>query len=273
MQINKTIEQFQEDRFQEYLKSSFEGQIFDNVEYEFLKRIFKIYNFELFIDIGANDGNCIDIALQCGKIPYIIAFEPDERNYKKLKEKYRETFFFYMFNIALYKHNFWKRLYYINDGTQSSLKFKFQNKYKWIRTKTLDSFYKNINKNKSVFIKIDAEGCEPEILQGMKKIISDYKGNIVLMIEYSHKWLLSDKEKYKLFFNLMNNDFTIYRLNSFGLEKIADNIVYRLNKTHYACLVAFKRIKFDVSELIYNECGLSEFIPIFNNVNMQSEEK
>jgi len=273
----KTIEQFKEDRYKKYAESVYEGRVFDDVEYLFFEKLIYRYNFELFIDVGANEGKNIEIFIKNFRknkaSPKMIVFEPDKRSYKKLKEKDDPLNCRQFENIALYKHNFFKKLFYVDDTTQSSLKFKFQNKYKWVRCRTLDSYYNQIKNYKSVLIKIDAEGCEPEILQGMKKILSKYTGNIALIIEYSHKWLMTDKEKFKLFFNLMNNEFMIYKLNSFGLERVASNIVYKLGKVNYACLVAFKRIRFEEYELIPDECGFNEFIPIFNSVQLKMENE
>lgn len=268
MEINKSLEEFKEYRYNKYLDSLMEGQIYTDIEEVFFKKLINIFKFDLFIDIGANNGDYIEIAKS--KIKNIIAFEPDIRSYEKLVKKYKKA---QIYNTALYSRNFFKKFYFIDDDTtQSSLKFKLGTNYKWLFTRKLDYYLKELEGYKNILIKIDAEGCEPEILRGMKCLLKDRNKNIVVVFEYSHKWLLEKKAKFELFHYLNNLGIELYRLNAFGLERLGSNAVFDLEKLFYNCLVGFRNFSFNGKELIYHECGLNEFIPLFSSVKLNYKE-
>ncbi len=87
---------------------------------------------------------------------------------------------------------------------------------KKIKVISLDYFLKK-NKliNKKVFIKIDAEGSERDIIFGLKKSINLF--NLTGYFEYSSGWKNFNATLKEVFHFLKENDYKIYRLTNNGL--------------------------------------------------------
>ena len=176
------------------LTQSIDRQIYLNGFYEkeqisYLKNICNLNKINHFLDIGANIGY---YTLIFGNIKNIYAFEPNKKNYHKLKENIiLNKKNFKVYNFGLSSINSKSEIWYtdINKMGGSAVYnkhdfelTKYENKKIFkekILLKKLDDVlnFKNLN----ILIKIDVERHEKNVLEGMKKLIN--QNNIILQIE------------------------------------------------------------------------------------------
>ncbi len=121
-----------------------------------------INNQDLVVDCGANVGE-LNLALNYKNIDvYYKAFEPDDMTFECLVLNNSENSENEFFNLGLSNSNESTTFYLDNEGGNSSLVNFGSNQTTKIKTKTLDSFkFENVK-----VLKIDAEGFEPEVLEG-----------------------------------------------------------------------------------------------------------
>ena len=122
--------------------------------------------------------------LNCKKI---YAFEPSTFCFNNLKENYSMNNI-KIINIALSNLKKRKKFFESEILSQSSLynrKNKFIRKIKnksiyYVQTNTLDSFYKK-NKSDEIYdlVKIDAEGEDFKIINGMKFLLKNFKVKLI----------------------------------------------------------------------------------------------
>ena len=187
----------------------------------------------LFIDIGAHYGYYT--ALVGTKYPdcKIIAFEPVPENFEILK---RNAALNHLRNVEL--HNLAAsnsdelRKFHVTEMSSRSSLYQqpWENPQKEIEVQTvcLDNILKKSPKVPTI-IKIDTEGHEPYVLQGMKKLLRDSE-NVKLIIEFNPKCLRSAgykpenllEEVSQLGFDIYaidDNKRMTYKLEKDGLDK------------------------------------------------------
>ena len=168
-----------------------------NFEKEY--KIASLIENPIIIDIGAHLGESINGFLNYSKNCKIFSFEPNKKLYKKIKKFYQHNKQVKIFNIAISNKKI-KNLYCPQIfGIDLSLWSTFSKKYleqRWtdftnINFKKLKlskieikSFKLDTFKIKPQIIKIDAEGCELEVIKSSKKII---KNNLPLLIIEFHQ--------------------------------------------------------------------------------------
>lgn len=125
---------------------------------------------EVFVDVGAFDGDSIDDFLKCvgAKYKKVIAFEPEPANYEKGKSKYTDSrieFFQYGCGVQ----NETAHIIHSNglEGSRLMRQGKDSNEGMRVRTIKLDDFIEE----RVTYIKMDIEGMELDALQGAEKII------------------------------------------------------------------------------------------------------
>ena len=217
------------------------------------KRIIKtlkkeVSNLNNFIDVGAYKGTYTDLILDNYKPKKILMFEPQEEIFKYLKIKYNDNKDIFLFNKALSnkdksaqfnfnKHNLTSSLSNLDPGN-SYLKLKAKLfgttsegmiiDIKTIQTTTLFSILEKENIEIIDFLKIDTEGHELEVLQGMREKINKVKCILVefhldeIYINYNpeflHQFLISNNfkliEKFKFPFTTWED--RLYINNSFS---------------------------------------------------------
>lgn len=149
------------------------------------------HKIDKFIDIGANIGYYALLAKSLG-VKCIYAFEPFNKNYKLLinnikLNNYRKI---YSYNKCLSNKNGTHELYYNNTKYgHCSYKENIKNiqhldKAQKIDCITLDS----LNITGIIGIKIDVEGAEYDVIQGMKKMIQSKNIKFIVM-EISPKFI------------------------------------------------------------------------------------
>tara|TARA_B100001996_G_scaffold374870_1_gene354082 strand:- start:765 stop:1622 length:858 start_codon:yes stop_codon:yes gene_type:complete len=132
---------------------------------------------DIFIDCGANVGE-VNIALKFNNINVkYIGFEPDTETYECLRLNNEEGDFYRM---ALSNTNEEKDFFLDSAGGNSSLvNFGTEDSIK-VESKTLDSLkFSNIK-----VLKIDAEGFEPEVLEGS---IESLKITEFVSVDFGHE--------------------------------------------------------------------------------------
>jgi FkbM family methyltransferase len=149
----------------------FKGLKHRNIELstEYLMHKVPIKKNDIIIDCGANVGDfylCFD-----KKIRY-IGIEPSPKEFFALKKNIKNQT---LINKALWKEQGKKTFYVSSEDADSSLIEinKYEKKLK-VDTITLDNILKK-NNQRIKLLKLEAEGAEPEILEGCKKInLIDY---------------------------------------------------------------------------------------------------
>ncbi len=189
----------------------------------------EIKNFELFLDIGSNSGTF--------SLPFvnednlkIICFEPLKYNYKKLINNYElnnAIFNNEFHNIALSNMTGQDYIHYseIRDNVgqatlDASREPEYNEKKEKVRIKKLDDLYQF--KNKNIFIKIDVEGHEKEVLDGSVNILVNNK--ILMYLETTNDVLLEKLKSlnFKIFY-------PFFRENKFKFvkKKFGENIILK----------------------------------------------
>ena len=138
------------------------------------------------LDIGANEGYYTVLGSRLvGELGDVIAIEPDRVNYKTLlynlsiKECEHNV---RAFKVAAWKKTMSKRLY-LNQANTGDHKFfddGINSEFIPIPCIKLDEWF---SKRKIDFIKIDTQGAEVQVLQGLKSTIKNNE-NINMLIEY-----------------------------------------------------------------------------------------
>ena len=198
-------------------------------EKKFLKSYFKNKKI-IVIDIGSNYGNFIDLVINNLNIKKIYAFEPSTVCFNYLKENYSMNNI-KIINIALSNLKKRKKFFESEILSQSSLynrKNKFIRKIKnksiyYVQTNTLDSFYKK-NKSDEIYdlVKIDAEGEDFKIINGMKSLLKNFKVKL-LKIEIEN-YKKNSLKNIILFMGKFN-----YKLISISKTKYSSNRLYLLD--------------------------------------------
>ena len=152
-------------------------------EKKLIYNIFKKKNI-IYADIGTNEGNFLDFLNSFCNFKKIICFEPIKELTDKIDiKKYFNKILIY--NIALSNKNGIKNFYQYDISSQSSLYQqknlfkslkKLKKKFKVKTIKFDDKFknYRNID-----FCKIDVQGEELNVLQGMKKSLINKKFKLI----------------------------------------------------------------------------------------------
>ena len=134
---------------------------------DYLIKNLKFNDDDIIIDIGANNGDfylCFD-----KKIKY-YAYEPSPIVFSNLEYNIKNQ---NLYNLGVSNTEGNKINFYLSDemGDSSILPINNYTKKIEIKTTTLDKEIEKIRK-KIKLIKVEAEGLEPEILQGLKKYLN-----------------------------------------------------------------------------------------------------
>ena len=195
-------------------------------EKKLIQNIFKKKNI-IYVDIGTNEGNFLDFLSSFCNFKKIICFEPIKELTDKIDiKKYSNKILIY--NVALSNKNSIKNFYQYDISSQSSLYQqnnlfkslkKLKKKFKVKTIKFDDKFknYRNID-----FCKIDVQGEELNVLQGMKKNLINKK---VKLIKIEISFIERYKGSKSNFLNIINY------LDKFGYYLISiSKIKYLKNK-------------------------------------------
>jgi len=161
------------------------------------------------IDIGANIGYySLMASVRVGLKGRIYAFEPVAKIYNRLVENIylNKITNIFPYRLALFNEKTEIDIYLGKESNWGMSSIKLHSEYSGIkekvRTETLDDFVRE-NKIKRIdLIKIDAEGSEPFIIEGMTSILKKYKPMILTEIndEKLHSVSYNKKKLYDLMY-------------------------------------------------------------------------
>ncbi len=137
-------------------------------EDEAFKNILKLSENETYIDIGAYKGDTVDTFLKYsgGKYENIICAEPDSKSFKKLVAHCEKLNNFKAYNTAVSNVDGFVGFFDLH-GRQSAIGGE-----KETPSVTLTTLCEGVI---PTYIKIDSEGCENEILEAGKRILTEHK--------------------------------------------------------------------------------------------------
>ena len=151
---------------------------------------------DVILDIGANEGYyTIRGSKLVGEKGKVFAFEPDLKNYCKLKDNIETNGSknVKIFSEACYNKNTYKKFYLNNVNTGDHKLYNDGINGNWITVKCvkLDNYF---TKQKINFIKIDTQGAEVRVLKGLEKTINRNK-YIKMLVEYYPRAIRKMKDK------------------------------------------------------------------------------
>lgn len=192
-------------------------------------------NLEYIIDVGAHYGETINLFLKYFKPKKIYSFEASPQNFIILKKNYSKLDqnlkrIVQIENIALGKNSRIQSFNQTHESSSSTFnkintksnyfsrkKFflgfnKDKDFYKKIELKmiSLDSYFSEYNLNKIDLIKIDTEGFEYEVLQGLQK---NMKNVNYILFEHHYDDMIKKNYKFRDIIKLLkhNNFKLIYK--------------------------------------------------------------
>ena len=190
--------------FENYVNFEFSGKLdyLFNMESDIsdaFNDYFQLSENESFIDIGAYRGDTVEQFLKFtnGKYNNILAIEPDRKTYKKLVENCKYLKNFDAINGAVTCVDGTIEFSSV-AGRQSTIGSGVE-----IPAFTLN---KLAEKFVPTYIKIDAEGAELDILNGGRKIISEFKPKIKIATYHKNR----DIFEIPILLNELNKDYKIY---------------------------------------------------------------
>jgi len=177
---------------------------------QMLKKLYKTYcldeliieNGDTILDCGANVGELYKY-LSSQEISFrYIAFEPDKDAFLCLKKNTEGCI---LNNFALGNKNVEMELFYDTQGANTSLVDFGSDKYEKIQVKKLDS----LNLTNIKLFKIDAEGFEPEVLDGAKETLKEIS---YIAIDYGNERGVDEDSTMVEVLNLLyENNFTLIK--------------------------------------------------------------
>jgi len=166
---------------------SFSGYKISNLKYIYdselnLVRSLNFFKIKSIIDVGANEGQFVLRLLKKGFSANVISFEPTTEAYNKLllnREKNKPIFSWRIAErCGLGSDNFSDNIF-VSQNSESSSLLKILPKHtnlkrlsktisiEKINIQKLDNFYKNFKElQNNIFLKIDTQGYELEVLKG-----------------------------------------------------------------------------------------------------------
>lgn len=159
------------------------------------------FGVQTILDIGANEGQFIEKISMILPSTYIYSFEPLKQPFEKLKNNTSRYSNITVFNFALgdvERESVINR----NDYSPSSSLLELTDLHKKafpitekvteekIQVKILDSVAPNLNLKKKIFMKIDVQGYELNVLRGAERMLSDVD---IILTETSFYELYKDQ--------------------------------------------------------------------------------
>ncbi len=210
------------------------------------KLINKTENINVF-DVGANEGRWIDSVNEFFKKPNIHAFEPSEKEFQILKEKYSEERNIVLNNFALgemedeqyfninYKGGL-NSFYDVNQNTnwfrrqQNNKKVFNENftlKKQKVSINTIDNYLISKNIEFIDIVKIDTQGYEPKVLEGALNALKSKKIQTILAEIIISDIYKSNVSFFELEKNLINNGYKLISLDDHG--NLFNKAIFQLN--------------------------------------------
>ena len=163
--------------------------VYEPLETEVVKKIIK--NGSIVLDVGANIGYyTLIFAKLVGNKGEVFAFEPELENFKILEKNVLMNNYTNVIlkNVALSDSNGKTRLYLSEERSGMHRIYPSHfcgEQYLEVNMISLDNYFKNKILEKEIsFIKIDVEGSEFGVLQGMKNLLDKNK-HLKILLEFN----------------------------------------------------------------------------------------
>jgi len=180
----------------------------------------------IVIDIGASIGYYTLLFAQLvGKNGKVFAFEPEQKNFELLKKNVEVNGYnnIILINKAVSNNTGKKKFLVTDNGQHRIVKNGSTNTNIEVEIISLDDFFKDFDQ-KIDFIKIDAEGSEYFILEGMKKILKE-NDHLKIMTELNPTFLREiGIEPIEYAKKLVKNGFKLYDARKIPGKIIPTNI-------------------------------------------------
>lgn len=173
------------------------NQKYEEREINILKKLYHEHKYEYFLDVGANCGYyCIKLSSEFNNLK-LIAFEPNKEAFLKLSntldfnQKLKERIKIHNFGLSdsssQLEMTSLEKFGYLQSGGSTIIN---KNEKKYIKTKIFLCDFKIggeiLNfKHKKICIKIDVEGHEYQVINGIKNLLKENK--VIIQIEISEK--------------------------------------------------------------------------------------
>ena len=196
--------------------------IIPKIETDIIKK--NIQNFDLFIDIGAFVGFFSIYTNHLSKTKRYIAFEPQKDSFELLSKNFKLNKInnYRLFNKALSNKKVESKLYGFGQGASLIKNWGGISNYdKIVKVDMFDNFYHLTEKNEKIFIKMDAEGEEYNILLGGKNFLN-HRSRIFIYFENGIKKNFIDKNPYYLKIFELLNDYSFEIYHTENLQKKLD---------------------------------------------------
>ena len=196
------------------LNGSFEAK-----EIVFFKK--KISDFDLFVNVGANYGFYVCLALTNQK--KVLAFEPMQRNLKVLTKNILNNNLeknLILVPVALADTEKLSKIYGSGTGASLHLNWNSQRYFSVVPTLKLDNFSNVIEKYTKTLIMIDVEGFESMVLKGANNILASER-SISWIIEISCMQVFNMPDNYK---DLARDTFKILQKNGYNFNIIDSDV-------------------------------------------------
>lgn len=181
----------------------------------------------VIFDVGSNKGEWSDIIMEeFGDRATFHFFEPNDimLNYTKIKYDYNTNIWYQ--KVAVAKTIGWEPFTYFenfNNGLSSLYRNPKWNDLPWqekkVPTISIDEYCKIGDVPIIDFIKIDVEGAEGDVLEGMQKMLSNNKVRFI-QLEYSEHWPLSGTLFAKVIAAMGYYGYTCYSFNGENFVKL-----------------------------------------------------
>jgi FkbM family methyltransferase len=180
------------------------------LEIELLQRI--VNKDSICLDIGANTGTYTTFLARVSGAKHVFAFEPEPNNYTQLKLNTQHLDNVTVSNFALSNTTGHKTLFTCptDNGMHRLYNSKWCEGGEKIRVPVsmVDIIFQDLQ-HKINFVKIDVEGYEYNVINGMMKILSQYKP--IIMMEWHPPTIIEAGADPREFYNLMINELGYYK--------------------------------------------------------------
>ncbi|MEG1620818.1 MAG: FkbM family methyltransferase [Oscillospiraceae bacterium] len=179
----------------EYLKS------ISTTRFEDYSQLLPLFDGMTYVDLGAYDGDTIQEILSHDIKPdLMIAFEPDVKNFRKLKNNTDSIENIELYNIGSFSHN---AILHFNNKAGRNSALGEDGKIVDVQVDSVDNI---LCGRKADYIKMDVEGAELETLKGCLETIKSFKTALGVAAYHRNedlfvlpKLILESNPNYKLY--------------------------------------------------------------------------
>lgn len=170
---------------------------------------------DVFLDVGAHVGKyALQVAKIVGEKGTVIAIEPMPENYDALTRNIKLNGLRNVIplNIAAWNRECDVKLFIGDKGGRNSLKYNMGLGHVEVKAKPLDTVLEELNVNRVDWIKIDVEGAEYEVLQGLEKTLKENGSKLIVEVKDENKnKVLGFMEKLNYAAHPINNEYYYFK--------------------------------------------------------------